>query len=244
MMKMHMIVTVTLAGSLLASAAQAQARPHLEAGIGVLGALPGGSFGDQIDGALGLGANARLRLDSKGYVALRADADWMGYGWDDPDVTLRSPFGEVQSTRLSSINTISFLELGPELSASVRGARPYIGATAGLAYFLTTAAADRDEAGTRFTIGVQKHDLAFAYGGQTGVRIPVSAGRRAIAVDLGLRFQRSREAELLRRGDLTVDESGAIHLSPVRSEANLWVFRAGVSVPLLPSARPERATTE
>jgi hypothetical protein len=233
---MHAIITGTLAGLLLASGAQAQDGPRIEAGFGLLGALPAGSFGDQIDGALGAGANARLRLDSKGYVALRVDADWMSHGWDRRDVELRTPFGGVQSTELSSINTISFVQAGPELSARVRSVRPYIGAAAGVAYLLTTATAARDDAGTRFAIDVQKHDLALAYSGQTGVRIPLRAGKRAVAVDLGVRYQRSREAELLRKGDLAVDESGAIHFSPVRAEANLWVFRAGVSVPL---SRPE-----
>jgi hypothetical protein len=231
-MKTNTIITGTLAGLLLATGAQAQTAPHFEAGVDLLGALPAGGFGDQIDGALGAGANVRLRLDSKGYVALRMDADWMSHGWDHRNVELRSPFGGVESTELSSINSISFLEAGPELSAALGRARPYLGAMAGIGYFLTTAAADREDAGTRFAIQVQKHDLAFAYGGQTGLRIPVRAGSRAVAVDLGVRYQRSREAELLRKGDLTVDESGAIHFSPVRAEAELWVFRAGVSVPL------------
>jgi hypothetical protein len=239
-MTMYTMVTATLAGFLIASTARAQTRPRFEAGIDLLGALPGGSFGDQIDGALGIGANARLRLDPEGYVALRADADWMGYGWDDPDVELRSPFGDVRSTRLSSINAISFLELGPELSTSVLGVRPYLGATAGVAYFLTTAEADRDDAGSGFTLAVRKHDLALAYGGQAGMRIPLGTGRRAISLDLGARFQRSREAEFLRKGDLTVDESGAIHFAPVRSAASLWIFRAGVSVPLRSLRSPQR----
>jgi hypothetical protein len=50
---------------------------------------------------------------------------------------------------------------------------------AGVAYFLPTAAADQENAGTRCTIGVQKHDLAFAYGGQTGLRIPLSLPKRS-----------------------------------------------------------------
>lgn len=234
------IITGTLAGLLLATAAQAQTAPRVEVGLSALGALPAGHFGDQIDGALGAGANARLRLDSKGHVALRLDGDWMSHGWDHRNVELRSPFGEVLTTELRSINTISFAEVGPELTATAGGVRPYIGATAGVAYFLTTAAGDREDAGTGFLIQVRKHDLAFAYAGQTGLRIPVRAGRRAIAVDLGARYQRSREAELLRKSDLTVDESGAIRFSPVRAKAELWVFHAGISVPLRVPKRPAR----
>jgi hypothetical protein len=231
-MKTKAIVTAALAGVILASGAQAQSVPHFEGGLGMLGAAPGGDFGDLIDGALGFGANARLRLDAQGHVALRVDADWMTYGWDRRDVDLRSPFGGMEPVELRSNNSTSFLVLGPEVSGNLGTVRPYIGATAGFAYFLTAADADQADDGTRFAIQVEQHDLAFAYGAHTGLRIPVRAGKHPIAVDLGLRYQRSNEADFLRKGDLTVDDAGAIHFSPVRSEATLWVFHAGISVPL------------
>jgi hypothetical protein len=233
----YSMIAGALAGLVLVSGARAQTAPHFEGGIGLLGAAAGGEFGELVDGAVGFGANARLRLDAQGNVALRADADWMMHGWDRRDVDLRSPFGGVRSAELRSNHSVSFLQLGPEVSARLGRVRPYLSAEAGLAYFLTAADADEKEDATRFAIQVEHHDLAFAYGAHTGLRIPVGTSKHPVAVDLGLRYQHTNEADFLRKGDLTVDDAGAIHFSPVRAEANLWVFHAGISVPLTRSKK-------
>jgi hypothetical protein len=106
-----------------------------------------------------------------------------------------------------------------------------------VAYFLTDATGGRWARDLSFSTSVQQHDAVFAYGGRAGVRVPVAANGRGIAVDLGAEYQRSDEAEFLRKGDIVVDDAGTISLHPVRASADLWIFRLGVSVPLLRGQR-------
>ncbi|HET9985746.1 MAG TPA: outer membrane beta-barrel protein [Longimicrobiales bacterium] len=243
-MRIQTIVGAALGGLLLASAAQAQntssrigAPPRLEAGVGIMGAAPTGAFGEQIDRAFGVGAFARYRVDAAGAFALRLDASWLNHGWDSQEVTLRSPFGGTRDVDLRSTNDLMFVELGPELSWPVGVVRPYVGASAGAAYFLTGASAERGERDVSFATTVEQHDVVFAYGGRAGVRIPISGNTRGITVDLGAEYQHSDEAEFLRKGDIVVDDGGTISLHPVRAEADLWIFRLGVSVPILRGQR-------
>ncbi|MBX6365145.1 MAG: outer membrane beta-barrel protein [Gemmatimonadetes bacterium] len=243
-MRIQTIFGAALAGVLMASTAQAQsaagriaAPPRLEAGIGAMGAAPTGEFGQQIDRAFGLGAFARYRIDAAGRFALRLDASWLNHGWDSKEVMLRSPLGGLQDVDLRSMNNLMFVQLGPEFSVPVGAVRPYVGASAGAAFFLTDVSGERGVRDVSLVTTVEQHDVVFAYGGRAGVRIPISGNARGIALDLGAEYQHSDEAEFLRKGDIVVDDAGTISLHPVRAEADLWIVRLGVSVPILGGKR-------
>jgi hypothetical protein len=50
-----------------------------------------------------------------------------------------------------------------------------------------------------------------------------------VLVDLGATYHRNGVAEYLRKGDIVDHPDGSIELFPNRTEANLVVFRVGVS---------------
>jgi hypothetical protein len=231
-MRTRSTVAAALAALLLASAASAQGAPRFRGNLDLLAASPDDEFGLGIDGALGVGVGARLRLDPGDHLALRLDANWLVYGWDRRDVELRSPLGEPSSTELTTIHTLAFLQAGPELSATVAGVRPYVAATAGVAQFLTSASAAEKDDEVRFSTEAHMEDYALAYGGRAGVRVPFHVLRHRLDVDLGLRYARSRSAEYLREDDVSVTGDGFLRFDPVSGRAGLWILHAGVSIPL------------
>jgi hypothetical protein len=83
-MRIRSTITGALATLLLASTASAQGAPRFRGSLGLLAASPDDEFGRGIDGAVGAGVGARLRLDSGDHLALRLDGDWLAYGWDHP----------------------------------------------------------------------------------------------------------------------------------------------------------------
>lgn len=206
--------------------------PRLHGGVTVLGAAPRGDFGDQIERAFGLGGHLRYQLDEAGRVAIRLDGSWLGYGWDDQDVALSSPLGGTQLVNLSTSYHLVFVGVGPEVSTWMGGVNPYLGADAGFAYFLTDATADRRTGNVRVDTHLQQDDLVLAYGAHGGFRIPLAAGGRSLSLDLGARYQHSDRAEFVSEGGLRVTEAGTITLNPVQANADVWVFSAGISLPL------------
>ena len=70
-----------------------------------------------------------------------------------------------------------------------------------------------------------------AYRARAGLRVPM-AGPRNIALDIGAQYQRTDDATFLRKGDITVDGQGRVAFAPVRSNARMWVFSLGVSMPV------------
>ena len=219
---------------LLSAPLHAQAGRDAEgfhAGLSLLGGIPTGDFGDQVDGMFGAGAHLLYRVGDDGNVGVRLDASWLLHGVDDREVVLASPLGGVEEVELTTTHSAVFLGLGPEFSLELAGARPYLGASIGLAYFLTEAVTDwsEDDDDVRFMTRIQHDDLALAYAGQTGVLIPITRGDWAVSADFGVRYQRSAEIDFLDDDDIAV-ELGRIVLDPVTAEASIWVLKAGISI--------------
>jgi hypothetical protein len=227
-------ITVTLL-TFTGTAAAAQtapvtgAGPH--AGVALIGATSTGDFADHVDNAFGLGAHVLYRVGTDGTFGIRLDGSWLLHGLDDTEVELVSPLGGTEEVDLNTSHSMVFLGLGPEISASLGVARPYLGASIGIGYFLTDARADWSEDNLRFLTYVAHEDVVLAYAAQGGVLIPVTSGRWGVSIDVGARYQGSAEAEFVTEENLTVDD-GRLVLDPESAEASLWVVRAGVSVAL------------
>lgn len=243
-MNIKTIVTGAAAVLAFTSSARAQdvavstsrANARFTAGVSFLGAAPRGDFAEQIVRAFGLGANLRYRFDTEARFALRLDADWLNHGWGRSDVQLRSQLGGTRTIDLWTSNDIVFLEVGPEFTGTGGGVRPYVGIGAGAAWFVTDASGHSRAGRVHETTSVWHEDVVFSFGGRVGVRAPL---RWRTAMDLGVQYHRSSAGDFVRKGGLTVDDLGDIVIDPVRAQADVLVFQAGVSVPL--TRRKDRA---
>lgn len=217
-----MMKNVMLAAALLAamtSAAQAQSQTaRITAGAAVTGIASQGDFHDQIDRAFGLNGYASYKLDKQGNIALRADASWLNHGWD-----MRS----LNSSELTTSNDIFFAQVGPEVSVNVM----YVGASIGLAYFVTDASTRRYQTDFDYTTMMEHHDAVLAYSARAGVRIPVISSKN-ISLDVGAAYQRSDEASFLRKGSVTIGNDGSFSAQLTRGKADFWGFHMGVSMPI------------
>ena len=237
-MNIKTIILGTAAALALTSsgaAAQAAATPPLREtsritlGVSGLGAAPQGGFADQLDHAFGAGADVRVRLDGKGRLALRFDGEALNRGWGGRDVEVPSPVGGMRTLALNTSSTVVLLEMGPEFTGSFRGTRPYVGVGAGAAWFVTDASGYVREGQFGVTTTVWQQDAAFVWGARAGMRLPL---RGRTDMDLGVEYHHGAQADFVRKGDLSVDELGSIAIRPISTNADMLVFRAGVSVAL------------
>ncbi len=62
--------------------------------------------------------------------------------------------------------------------------------------------------------------------------MPLSSGPRGISLDFRARYQRTGQAEFIPEGEVRVTEAGFFEFTPVRTNGELWIFGAGLSIPI------------
>jgi hypothetical protein len=133
---------------------------------------------------------------------------------------------------VTTSNNIFFLGVGPQLGVPTGRFRPYMHGFAGVTFLNTTSSVSgtRNGEGDPFASTTNKDDATFAYGGGTGVYIPLRGGYSPISIDLGLAYHRSGSASYLREGDIDDLPDGSIRINPVESRTDLLNLHIGVSV--------------
>jgi len=202
-------------------------------GIHLLGALPVGEFADYIDGGGGLGVDIVWPVEQTGSFALRADLGWILYGHETKNVCFESTGCRV-TLDLTTNNNIFFLNIGPQLGAPVGPIRPYVNASAGLAYFATTSSVKGDNSSESFASDTNFDDFTLCWGMGGGIAIPVSRGHTTVAIDLGAQYHGNGSVEYLTEGDIIENPSGPPTLNVTRSQANFVSIRLGVSIGFRP----------
>lgn len=221
-------------------AAQDEGWPgRVQTGIAFIGGIPAGDFDTHIDESIGLDAHLLYRVGPAGNVGVRLDAAWLFHGTDDRDADLVSPVGGIAEYDIRNIHSVTFLGIGPEFSATIGGARPYAGASIGIAYFNTTVTADLENEVDDIDVDMVIHhdDVALAYAAQAGVLIPVTSGRWRISLDFGGRYQRSQDADFITEDGFEVTPGGLLTFDSVNAGANVWILRAGIAVTINPRDR-------
>ncbi len=203
--------------------------PSAWVGIHLVGADPIGDFGQMVDAGFGLELDGRFPLAADGALSLRLDGGFILYGHESRAVCFPPPIGCRVGAELNTSNSIGHLGIGPELSARGRIA-PYLHAGVGLSYFATHSSLDGlDDTESHYRTR-NYSDLVGSTRVGGGVRFRVgSTSRGPITIDLGATYHRNGVAEYLREGDIVDHPDGSIEIFPNRTEANLVVFRAGVS---------------
>lgn len=208
-------------------------------GGSVLVAEPRGEFRDNIDMGVGLSASYLHRLDAAGAFALRVDGGLLIYGNESKRVPLSNTVGGRVMVDVSTTNSILTLGVGPQIMAPSGRVRPYLNATAGLAYFVTQSSVSGTSESRSIANTTNYDDASFAYGAGAGVYVPVRRGPAPVSLDAGVSYSRNGRARYLREGSIRDNPDSSISITPLESQTDLLSFHLGVSVGL-PGARGGR----
>ena len=195
--------------------------------LGVRGAQPLNDFADYIDFGYGFGGYVAHALDPRGIISIRGNVDFIIYGHETID---RVPSWGYGTLDVTTSNNILSMGVGPYLTLPGTGVRPFATGTVGFSYFSTSTSIEyrySDEqldSWTDFSDGV----MAWTAGG--GLLIPITKSQRPILFELSAIYHGNGEAEYLREGSISRDESGNAQFTPIRSRTNLVLYTIGVSI--------------
>jgi hypothetical protein len=222
--------------------AQTQADPdapvRLHAGLAVAVAQPLGEFSDYVGVGGGADAFFRVALDERGIVSLRFQAGFINYGSETKRVCLSQTVGCRIQVDLSTWNNIALGGLGPEIAFPVGRVRLYGNATAGFGYFSTYSSVEGTSTEEPFASTTNYDDGGFSWTAGGGVAVRVASPRGVpISIDLGLSRHANGRREYLTEGGIRDLPGGSIELDVKRSQADLLLWRIGVTVGLRQAAR-------
>ena len=174
-------------------------------------AQPVGEFKNYVNNGFGGGRHLLLRVDPRGFLALRLDGGYLVYGHERKRVSLPGA-GRVQLDVTTSNNIVTY-SVGPQLMVPTGPVRPYVNAFAGGAYLFTESSIgdadyDGDFASTR---NFGDNVPSYGYGG--GVFIPLAVRNTLVGIDLGARFMRNGFTRYLREGGVTDLPDGGVEMA-------------------------------
>lgn len=222
-------VAALLALALSAGGAEAQ-RSRGYVGIAFIGADPVGELGAYIDEGFGGQFSGAWAPDPRGHVRLRGDFGFLIYGHERQRLCFSTPIGCRIETDLTTTNSVLFGGIGPELVLATGAVEPYLNASFGFSYFVTTSSLSGESEWDDWANTTNFDDGVFAWRLGGGMRVRVSNGRKPVFLDFGVERHENGVADFLTKGDIVDHPDGSISLYPNRSEANLFTFRMGVTI--------------
>ena len=188
-----------------------------------------GEFRDHVDYGLGFAGHLLYSPDPAGILALRLEGNLLVYGYETMRVPLSSTIGGRVLVDVNTSNNIAFLGVGPQLMAPSGRLRPYVNGTVGVGYFFTESSVEGSHNHEPFASTTNYDDVTLSYAAGGGLYVPLRGGPAPVALDLGLRYQWSRDVSYLREGSIEDLPGGAIAFRPVRSDADVLTFQVGVT---------------
>ena len=188
--------------------------------IGEMGALVDHGFGVQLEG----GAPAAF----DGHLRFRGDFGVLVYGLERQQLCYT--YSCRVGSELTTTNSILYGGVGPEVVLGSGSLQPYVNATAGLSYFLTTSSLDDHDGYGPYLDTTNYSDLVLAWKLGGGLRMRVGRGHHPVYLDLGVERHRNGIANYLTVGDIVDHSDGSITVFPNRSEADLVTYKVGVSI--------------
>lgn len=219
--------SILVIGSALIMAGEAHAQhrqgPGGQIGVSFSAADARGDLGFAIDQGFGLEVNGGIPLAAEGHLRLRLDGGFLIYGMEHIDYC---EFSCRVLTELTTTNSILFAGVGPELVLARGDIQPYVYATAGATWFVTSSSIDYNDGfgPVAETTNYTDHTLGFRYGG--GIRFR-SGGN--VSIDLGVTRHDNGLVSYLTKGDIVDNPDGTITMNPNLSEADLLSFQVGLS---------------
>ncbi|MGI8499238.1 MAG: hypothetical protein ACR2OG_16830 [Gemmatimonadaceae bacterium] len=232
-------VTLTLAVVLAASApalsAQAidlgrvRAPSRWQGGLQLEGAQSTGDFRRFVTDGYGVGLNLLYQPARQSPLSFRVGVDLLQYGNESRPVCF-SGIGCRIALRLATDNNILIAGVGPQLMAPTGRVRPYMSGLIGVSYFFTQSSLSGNSDSESFGNTTNYSDAAFAWSAGGGLYLLLRQGRHPISLDAGAQYHDNGTVSYLLPGGVRDNPDGSISVSPVRSKANMVVYRLGASV--------------
>ena len=208
---------------------------RVQGGIGMLGAVPLGEFGTNVDAPGGFSGHLAVGL-GESVVTLGGEAAYLWYGQESRKVPLSTTIPDLAVT----VNTDNamFLLHGRVRAQPRQGRwRPYVDGLFGFTDIFTKTSIE----GRSDCVGVivpvcepilqstNSRDFALSYGGGAGVMVGFGSPPSAARLDISVRYLKGGEAEYLREGAIR-REGGQAFLDISRSRTDMVMLYIGVAV--------------
>jgi hypothetical protein len=185
-MRASVVGALVVCSALVPGVGGAQAVP---VGLGVTGlvAVPAGPLARLRNTNVGVSALARYQVPALPWLAVRAEIAAL------PSTSQVVPSGPCpcSSVSMTTGSSVVLAGIGPEFSMRVGGVRAYTTATAGVARVWATSVLAQGftpAGGLPFSRSTGSQATNFAWSGGGGIAVPLSSGRTATTLDLGLRY--------------------------------------------------------
>jgi hypothetical protein len=192
---------------------------------------PTGEFGDYVNQGFGADGFYRFALDRYGIVSLRVGGQFLIYGNETRRLPLSSTIGNLVLVDVETSNNILNFGGGLELAIPTPAVRPYVFGQLGSGYFYTQTSVEGSDEAFEFARTTNYRDWVFSRQVGAGLQIPLGRSRSGTGVqlDLGATYNLNGEARYLREGSIDEVSPGQFVFNPIRSEANLVIWRIGIS---------------
>jgi len=209
------------AGAQVYNAPQVPSRFVVGADIAI--SQPKGEFANNVPTGYGFDLNGLLKLDPKGWLAIRADVGSVRYGHEHIDLGFFGP--AAIELDLNTDNKIEFGAIGLQFQFPDGPFRPYANASYSGVHFTTESCVSNPDGFVEDQCHSNHGDWASAgvFGG--GVKIPFGQSRAAL--NLGARYHYGAKATYLREGDIIDNSDGTVTLNVRSSKTDLVLWQIG-----------------
>jgi hypothetical protein len=202
-----------------------------------------GELRDNVDDGFGLQGAMTIRLDQRGTIGLRVQAQYLNYGWENDRTCLGANPGCRVEANLVTANGIFSAGIGPELATHAGPVRLYGHALIGTSQFSTVSGLQGGWLGSLIATTENFGDGGFTWSSGIGATMPLAlVGRTLIGIDVGVDYHAHGRRRYLVEGGITDLPDGSLELDIKESNASPMTFRVGVSFALL--RRPKPAVAE
>ena len=209
---------------------------------------PRGAFGRNV-GSVGFGISGHglVRLDPRGFLAVRTDVAGAQYGSEREQVGSSLFYTGRVGLEVATRNALSWVGVGPELSVPVGPLRPYVNASIAYARFSTTSALEGDgydaygnyRSNQRLASSQNQADGTSARALGAGLYARVGPASWLTSLHVGARYYDGAQAEYLKEGSITDTPDGQATFTALRSRTPFVAYQLGVSV-AIPQGRAGR----
>jgi hypothetical protein len=183
---------------------------------------------------LGYGGTAAYmyRVDTHGWLALRVEGGFGGYGSETRRVPLSETIGGRVLVDVRTSNMVVLGSVGPQVMVPRGPVRPYASVGIGLQYFTTSTSvhgvSGSDDQG-HFSTNNHGDGTRTLMAGW-GVLIPLAVRPAPAQLDIGATWYLDGTSSYLRPGSIRDLPGGRIEISPLRSRTDMAVVRLGLRI--------------
>jgi opacity protein-like surface antigen len=129
---------------------------------------------------------------------------------------------------VSTDNIIASGFIGPQITVGLGPLRPYLHGGVGLSYFSTYSSVHGDPCCIYHPVvsSTNFDDWVPALTGGGGLYLALS---RSVMIDITGQYVHNGRVEYMREGGITEDPDGSLWYEVIESEANMWIWKFGVS---------------